>query len=548
MIKIRGQLDNSALITILIVISLYIGLRVLCWNNTVLLEDTDSISYLQIINGFLNLNFDKYLLDVDRSPFYPFFGAVFSLPGWSVETGARLASFVFSVSLFISVFALGTQFMKFADIILGLIILSFSPILISLSFSVLTEPSYVATIYLGLWIFWKQYTNPTYWKASLLGVIFGLAFLNRVEGILFLAIVPFWEICHYFFFSRTTLPLKKVILWIFVYVFVFALVVSPQIYKVSKQLDGLALNGRQVWTVVYNKADDKSRIEKVFGLDYSPKELNIHYLSKNPETLKEFKSDINIKEFFKTILREFNVLYQKRLGELIGPLCIIFFAFGIISLYQMKKRYEVFLLITFIGFNLAGPLFHNVAIRHIISIAPIIFLISGVGISYLVSIFSGTNDLSTLQKRLIPIIIIFITVSAWVMPLRKTFKPKQANHEYSPIELSVPISIIKKISENELGRSPNITAERGYLAYFSNGNQFYLPFTKYEKFVTYCELNNVDFFYLNHHRVKSKKYPFYEHFQIKGVNNFDTIYSGFDFHGQKVSLFRYKNSQNTVQK
>ena len=326
------------------------------------------------------------------------------------------------------------------------------------------------------------------------------------------------------------------------------MVVSPQIYKVSKQLDGFALNGRQVWSAVYKKADGKSRTEKVFGLDYSPKEVNISYLSKNSEILEEFKSGINIREFFRTILREFNVLYQNRLGELIGPLCIIFFAFGIISLYQLKKHYEVFLLITFIGFNLAGPIFHNVAIRHIISIAPIIFLISGVGVGYLVSIFSGTIDQPTLQKRLIPIIIIFITVSAWVIPLRNTFKPKQENHEYSPVELSAPISIIKKISENELGRAPNIAAERGYLAYFSNGNQFYLPFTIYEKFVTYCELNNVDFFYLNHHRVKSKKYPFYEHFQKKGVSDFDTIYSGFDFHGREVSLFRYKNPQNTVQK
>jgi hypothetical protein len=68
----------------------FLALRLIVWKNTVLLEDTDSLFYLNNIKTFLTFNIKEILdLSPDSTPFYPFFGALFSLPGWSVETGAR---------------------------------------------------------------------------------------------------------------------------------------------------------------------------------------------------------------------------------------------------------------------------------------------------------------------------------------------------------------------------------------------------------------------------------------------------------------------------
>ena len=67
---------------------MYLIVRCLAWKNTILLEDTDSLFYLNNIKEFLTFDLQNIInLDADSTPFYPFFGALFSLPGWSVETG-----------------------------------------------------------------------------------------------------------------------------------------------------------------------------------------------------------------------------------------------------------------------------------------------------------------------------------------------------------------------------------------------------------------------------------------------------------------------------
>src|SRR5205809_919524 len=76
-------------ITLLIV---YLLPRVLSWKNATVLEDHDSVRYLAQTKTFLTLKFTDSInsLGVDCTVVYPFFSALFSLPGWPVEAGARL--------------------------------------------------------------------------------------------------------------------------------------------------------------------------------------------------------------------------------------------------------------------------------------------------------------------------------------------------------------------------------------------------------------------------------------------------------------------------
>ncbi|MBA4368870.1 MAG: hypothetical protein C0403_14680 [Desulfobacterium sp.] len=504
------------------------------------MEDTDSIVYLRNIDGFLHLNFAKYLSDPDTCPFYPFLGAVFSLPGWSVEIGARMASLAFSILLFITLGLLGFSFLSVTEVLFGLFLLCFSPVLIPLSFAVLTEPSYVAVIYLGFFIFWKQYKNPTFWSACLLGMIFGASFLNRLEGIFFFAVVPFWQVSYYLYEGKKQLPLKQLLQWVFIYLAVFTAVMSPQIYKVSNQMGKFALNGRQVYSIIRHMPGSESEIEKLFGLTYSPKVLNIEYLSKNAQVLNRYQSGTNPVQYVKTVANEFNILCQKQLGEIIGPFAMILFGFGLLAMYRDRLHFNIFLIISFIGVNLAGPLLHNVAIRHIISIAPIMFLVGGGGMGYLRKEISSQSPVrrSFLKNpAFITMIAACICLLAWIVPLRRDLNPPAHNAEYSPKELKEPIAIIKKISARDLKQPPNVASERGYLAYFSKGYQFYLPFADLEAFIRYCHLNNINFFYLNHLQVKKKGYPFYKHFENSTPSGFTPVYEGVDDKGNRTTLF-----------
>ncbi len=258
--------------------------------------------------------------------------------------------------------------------------------------------------------------------------------------------------------------------------------------------------------------------------------------------LDQFESKASPIDYIKTVVKEFDCLYRKQLGILVGPFGFIFFGFGIVALYQSKRRFEIFLILAFISLNMLCPLLHNVAMRHIIIIAPIIFLTEGLGIVYLNRILLQGYQRYFLTKHVLVFIFLFGLIGAWSLPLLKTFRPSDHNAEYGRAELREPIAIVKKMEENELQRTPVIASERGYLAFFTGGKQLYLPYTDYQGLVKYCDLNNVDILYLKHRRVK--KYPFSQAF-LKGKANIDFVllYTGLDDHGEKLELYRFRKKE-----
>ena len=150
-----GRTRITPTLLFLAVFFIYLLLRCIAWKNAVLLEDTDSLGYLKTIKLFLAFNLQDIIdLDPDSSLFYAFWGTLFSLPGWSVECGARLCSLFFSAVLFVAILGIGRQMAEPLEIALGLLVMSFSTVLIPFSFSGLTETSYVATVYVGFWLVW----------------------------------------------------------------------------------------------------------------------------------------------------------------------------------------------------------------------------------------------------------------------------------------------------------------------------------------------------------------------------------------------------------
>lgn len=526
-------------LVLLIIILIYLFLRILAWKNTHIFEDTDSIYYLLNIKTFLTFDVHQIIeLDADMTPFYPFFGALASLPGWSVETGARLTSLVFSSLLFLAILGIGRKIATKSEILFGLILLSFSPVLITLSFSVLTEPSYIATIYLGFWGFWTQYKNPKLWKAALLGIVFGLGFLNRVEGILYVAIIPLLQGAYIFWKGRRNKNLKYYVAWCLVFMTCFSSMAIPQICMVSQKMGTFAINGRQVWSLVLNAPDGKSVDEKISGLDFSPSVRNIDYITRHPEVLNTAESKATLVDYIKTLIINFRDLYTNKLGVLIGPLCLIFFVFGVVGLYQSGYRFETFLIFTIIAFNLVAPMLHNVAIRHIAIIAPIILLTTGIGVGYVINIVEKGIANFNFSKSLVSVIFLVCLIGVWIPQLIVVFNPPDKNGEYSPVELKTPVSVVRKI-KRELGRVPNISAQRPYLAYFANGNHFYLPYADFSHLVKYCNLNSIDLVYLKHSRVE--KYPFFKEFLKQSrPPHFTLIYEGLDAYSKKITLYRFK--------
>ena len=530
------------------ILALYAGIRLLAWKNTVLLEDTDSTSYIWYINFLLSGPGLAAILDLDAdfAPFYAVFGTLFSLPGWSAETGARLCSYAFSIGLFFAVAGIGRRMASDLEVALGLLLITFSPTLISLSPAALTEPSYIATIYIGLWIFFTQYKTPTLAKAALLGLVFGLSFLNRFEGLIYVAVIPVLQLIHYLFDKARVYDLKHLARWSLVFIACFVIVIAPQIARVSIKSEKFALNGRQVYSIVVNNPDGKSLKEKLLGLDYSESTSNIDYLRAHPKLASGLASNINPSLYVTHFLQNLSGFYRVEFTPLIGPLTLIFFAFGLIVLYQSGRVAELLISLGFIGAALVPPLLHLPMPRHIAIILPLVLLVAGIGaVSIARILLDGTR---AARHGLLPLsmALILSAILLFAAPLGKAIlAPPTANDEYSLAEIQEPVRIVQKIADKELGHPPVIVGERAYVAHYTQGVAVDFPYTDMRRLVRYCELNNADFIYFTYRRVREN--PFFLEYQRNGFpKNFILVYTGLDAYGDKVVLYRILSKPKQV--
>jgi hypothetical protein len=541
---------NKNVAGLVLIFVVYCILRLIAWSRVILLEGHDSVSYLQSIETFLTFNIGKVIdLPAVSSLFYAFWGAVFSLPGWGVETGARLVSMVFSILLFWVMYAIGRKIGSKTGVMLGLLLLALHPDLISHSFAIRTEPSYLATALLGLWLFWTQYKSPTTGKALLIGIVFGFAFMNRVEGIIYLLAIPVFQGVYFLFRKfENDLNVRRLAGWSLAFVVGFFIIAGPQIWRVSHKLDMFAINGRQVWTLILQQPDGKSYEEKIYGLDYDDGMVNIDYLMDNTDELNNMvapnMSDF-AKEYARTIYTNINDLSVRRTGDLFGPVVVILFGFGLLSLYRNGYTYEIVLILLFIGVSLAGPMIHDVDIRHILIIVSPILLIAGIGMRYIVGELLGSGPGRYRAPILYTVIFILVLVT-WNLPLRSTFNPPHFNRHYDARELRQPIGVINRISENEHNERYVLASRMGYLAYYAGVDYLPVPHTDYDRFIRYLELNDADFVYLNYRLLRD--FPFLQAFRDGSIDErFELLFRGTDTRGgDPVELYGFNSYINNI--
>ncbi len=539
------------------ILVIYIIVRVFVWQNTTYLEDHDSVGYLNVTKMFQNFNItDLMNLGPDITPFYPFFSALCGLLVGQDEFGARLCSLLFSIGLFFAVIGIGKRFTSYSAILLALLIITFNAVLMRLSSSVLTEPSYTTVVYLGFWLFFSQYHNPTLKKGFLLGILFSLCFLNRTEGILFLVAIPCFQLVHFLFFSKGRYSYHKLIGWAFFFIFGFSLLSLPQIMHVSHKMGTFAINGRQAWGLILSNPDGKSYEEKIHGLDYSPKEVNLNYIQTHPDVIKSESSE-RLKHFVTKTIYHYTQLYQTHLSIFIGPLGIIFFGFGLLSLLKTDHCYALFLVLAFLGITLFGPAIWSVDMRTLMVSGPIIMLIEGIGIMFLSNLILEKVNLGArflFLRKYLPLFIVMILLLCVAVPICVTLKTPSSdinrkisplmgnlNSSFEPRYIEKPLSIFQIIQKSnmEKGKKPKVVSRKSYFPYKANAVRVMIPYTDYDGLVRYSQLNDVDYLFLDYGFIKD--YPFLDRFQKGNVPDFQRLYSAPRYSSGKglIELYRY---------
>jgi hypothetical protein len=540
------RLTDVRLLSLVGVFGVYVVLRLLAWQQTVLVEDHDSLVYLEQIKTFRTFDLTKIVnMAGFTTQFYPFSAAMLTWPGWTAETSARACALFFSLLLFLSVWGIGQHIAGGKGVVFGLTILAFSPVLILFSFSILAEPIYVAIIYSGLWFFWTQYTDPKMWKAGLLGVIFGIGFLTRIEGLLNIIVIPVLQGIYFFLKLRKESPFKRFASWTAAFVLSFSLLIGLQIFRVSQKFGYFAIDERQVWTAARQILDGKSYEEQMNGLTFSPGQINLDYIRSHPEMQARAASTASVKEVviksMKTVVFNLDDLYRNKLNILFGPLGLIFFAAGLFALVRSGGWWNVFLILAFIVFSLVGPLLYQVQIRYIAIIAPIMILVEGIGLVYVANALAAVLNRKRAAERSLSLAFLLVVLAGWVLPLYWFYtSPPKFNGEYSPDSLQEPVRIIKSIASKELRRAPTLAARKGYVIYYADAKPEALPYTDIQGLARFCEINAVDFVFLEHRLIQG--YPFLESFNGGDLPaGFVLLHRGTDEFGGKLELYRFQN-------
>ena len=510
----------------------YLLLRLLVWRGAALVEDHGSISQLFRAQAFLSLDpWRIAALEPDTTPFYPVFVGLFSLPGWSLETAARLCSLGFSLFLFYAVLKIGLRIAGSEATLAGLLLLSLNPVLARLSPAILTEPSYIGTVYGGLWLFWRQYDRPSLGAAVGLGILFGLAFLNRVEAMLFLPAVPVFQLVHYLGARPARYGRATLVKWGLSYVVSFAALAAPQVWWVSDQMGRLAINGRQVWSQVLVR-EGKSYEEQVYGLDYSPAVINLTYLQAHPEAMPQEPSSQRSlpARYARLLVENGRDLVGDKLRSLLGLAPCLFFLIGLTALVFRGRRADALIAIGFFTVTLAGPLLHNVVLRHIIVIAPLALLIAGLGIAETAGWIERRTRLPRLAVGGLTLLLIAF---GWLPALRRAVGGAACNSEYCADAVQRAGRIVR---EMEPRGTPKVAARKQYLAYFAGGSPVPLPYADYDGLIRYLAANEVNYLYLERWQIES--YPFMRTFDRRASADITLLDRQADGQGRISELYR----------
>jgi hypothetical protein len=272
-------------------------------------------------------------------------------------------------------------------------------------------------------------------------------------------------------------------------------------------MDRFAINGRQVWSLILRNPDGKQYEEKIYGLDYSDRSVNLDYLRFNPEASSKLTSKFVPSEYLKNILRNLDELYRIKISTIIGPLGIFFLFLGIVYFYFEKSRYLIYLFLLFISLCLIGPLFYNVATRHILIVFPIFFALQGSGIVFLIQIISEKNALVPKYKTLVAICLCLITIFSASLPYKDIFLNKKPFSKlYNPQRTKKISKIILSHAKFKNIENLRIVSRTNPIPYYSGATFIKLPFTDLDGLIKYCRLNQSDYLILEKRMIT--KHPF----------------------------------------
>lgn len=528
---------------ILLALGLYLAVRCLTWWNAPDLEDHDSIWYLTDARAIAEQGASALTtLSPDTSPGYPVLAALVARIVGDVELGARLTSLAMSLLLLAVVCAIMRRWSDSRHTAYALLLIAVSPPLVRLSYSVLSEPTYIALVYLGWWVLLKGVDDLRWWRGLIAGAIFGLAFLTRFEAIVYLLGVPLLLLLDALI-TRGQSPAQSGRRWQWLAAFAtaFILIIAPQVTRVSQQMGEFSLNGRELWFQILNAPDGRTYEEKLYGLDFAPGTINLTYLQQHPKARPQVTRSVALSNLGSALIKNIKDFYHQQLGEMAGPLVVVFFVCGLLGMIGAGQLRWAVQALAFLAISIAAPLAGVALPRHLAIMLPCALMVAGIGIGYLADATARAFGRNHSFARIAAMLWLGIAMGFATLELAKLNLRPDALFEAA--DYRAPAALVAREQQARAGEPVVIASRDKYFTYHVDATYVPLPFASYEKLVAYLTLNGVEFLFLEERSLEDQ--PFLSRFENPAAPaDFDLLYAGKDTWGRAIRLYRFHRSRH----
>jgi 4-amino-4-deoxy-L-arabinose transferase-like glycosyltransferase len=318
----------------------------------------DSAGYGFIARDFLKGHFIKGLSS-PAPPFYPFLIFLFSPDTTHVEIVGRLISLFFGTLTLVPLFYLVKKGVGQREAIFSGLLYAFHPYLVTYSGMFLTEATYWGLLVLSVYFFWTGLKEEKIWKMSLSGILLGLCYLTRPEGIGYVLVYLGWVVGDGILrkkWFKTLILLGVLVPSVFVFVIPYVIYMHQETgrWLISKK----AVEGQAQFL---EKGEEKVDFSKALGQN-----RGIGWNAKIRAIVR------NMVQFLPSVLYRYLRAYHFSLW--------LFLFFGLIRVRRKVIGYEVFVasLVFFHLFSLST--FVPSAIRFSIPLVPLSLFWAGTGI------------------------------------------------------------------------------------------------------------------------------------------------------------------------
>lgn len=516
----------------------FVALRLLMLSRSIIVEDHDSMSYL-VHMGVWGGRLPEAMLywTPDLTPMYLALGAVLVWLGAEVELAGRVTSLVLSCIAFVAMVAIAYRYYggRLALLTGGLMAVGWQ--YVWLDVSVLTEPTYIGLLYLGLLMYVYQYgRSRPLWYALPVGVVFGAVFLTRTEGIMFLVLVPVLHVVATVQMWGWQSPWRSVAAWVLVFALGFSLLAGPQIAKVSSEMGSFAINGRQAWVTILNAPGPAGEEERLRGLDFSPDTINLRYLQSDPEALAALESERGILDTPMRMAENAVFLLWRRVVQVAG-LALPLSALGLFVMLRRPRAHPIWPVVLFVLAAAVPALTHTLAFRHVAFLGPMGALLAAVGLMAVGRQVASWRGWSLWRKvgpsGAVAAVLGLVVVGHLGLVGHRIMWPPDAMWDFSRHDIEPVVTAIERDWSGD--GVPVIIARKRYVTYYSRAELRMTPWTDYEGLVRYAQLNGADYLFAQHST--DGAYPWAERLEA-GVPEFDLLYRG-KVAGSDVALYRF---------